>query len=169
MSENQTILGIDPGLATCGYGLISVQGRRQFDLIDSGAIRTSSDSELSNRLEKINNSVADIISTYKPDKIAVEKIFFSNNQKTAVLVAQARGVILLAAADREIFSYSPLEIKKTITGYGQANKEQLQIMIKRLLSLQGIPKPADAADAIGVALCCGLERSSAVYSEIDQG
>ncbi|MBS3813110.1 MAG: crossover junction endodeoxyribonuclease RuvC [Candidatus Bipolaricaulota bacterium] len=168
MSESEIILGIDPGLATCGYGVVSAAARRSFDLVENGAIRTSSDSPLSSRLAKIHSSVVDLVDRYEPNRVAVERIFFSNNQKTAVLVAQARGVILLAATDREVASYSPLEIKKTITGYGQANKEQLQIMVKRLLSLREIPKPADAADAIGVALCCGLDKKSAINQQLNR-
>lgn len=165
MKESEIILGIDPGLATCGYGLIATKGRRNFELVDSGTIKTSPEVTISNRLKKIHLSTKNLIEEYQPSKIGIERIFFSNNQKTAVLVAQARGVILLASTDKKIFSYSPLEIKKTITGYGQANKQQLQIMVKRLLNLPEIPTPADAADAIGVALCCGLERTSAVHTQ----
>ncbi len=168
MSGPEIILGIDPGLATCGYGLVAAKARRSFELVENGAIRTSSDDPLSTRLEEIYSSVKDLIDRYEPDKVAVERIFFSNNQKTAVLVAQARGVILLASANREITNYSPLEIKKTITGYGKANKRQVQVMVKRLLSLQEIPKPADAADAIGVALCCGLDRRSAINQQLNE-
>jgi len=165
VKETEIILGIDPGLATCGYGLIATKGRRNFEFVDSGTINTSPDTTISNRLKKIHLSTKNLIEEYQPSKIGIERIFFSNNQKTAVLVAQARGVILLASTSKKIFSYSPLEIKKTITGYGQANKQQLQVMVKRLLNLPEIPTPADAADAIGVALCCGLERNSAVHTQ----
>jgi len=165
VNESEIILGIDPGLATCGYGLIETKKRRDFEFVESGTIRTSSDETMGNRLKKIHLSTKELVEEYNPSKIAIERIFFSTNQKTAVLVAQARGVILLASTERKTFSYSPLEIKKTITGYGQANKKQLQIMIKRLLNLRKIPTPADAADAIGVALCCGLERNSAVHAQ----
>ncbi len=168
MSNSELILGIDPGLATSGYAVLRITGRRSFQLQDSGAIRTSSDEPITERLREINSSVEKLIGEHDPGTVAVERIFFSNNQKTAVLVAQARGVIILAAAGREVASYSPLEIKKTITGYGKANKNQVQTMVQRLLGLNELPSPADAADAIGVSLCCGLENKSAVNQQLDQ-
>ncbi len=169
MSESEVILGIDPGLATCGYALIEATARRSFRLIESGAIRTDSEDEMSKRLEEIHDSVSKLVSDYEPETVAIEKIFFSNNQKTAVLVAQARGVIILAASGTSVTSYSPLEIKKTITGYGKANKKQVQTMIQRLLGLNQLPSPADAADAIGVSLCCGMETRSAVNEQWGTG
>ena len=165
MSNSEIILGIDPGLATCGYAVVESSGNRSFQLRESGAIRTSSDESMDERLKSIYSEVGDLVEEYEPGMVAVERIFFSNNQKTAVLVAQARGVIILAASGREIVSYSPLEIKKTITGYGKANKKQVQTMIQRLLGLQDVPSPADAADAIGVSLCCGLDARSAVNQQ----
>lgn len=165
MSESEIILGIDPGLATCGYAAVEVTGRRSFQLIESGAIRTSSDEPINARLKEIHDSVHGLIRDHKAETVAIEKIFFSNNQKTAILVAQARGVILLAASDRQVESYSPLEIKKTITGYGKANKKQVQTMVQRLLGLNDLPSPADAADAIGVSLCCGMETKSALKEQ----
>jgi len=165
VSNSEIILGIDPGLATCGYAVVESSGNRSFQLRESGAIRTSSDESMDERLKSIYSEVGDLVEEYEPGMVAVERIFFSNNQKTAVLVAQARGVIILAASGREIVSYSPLEIKKTITGYGKANKKQVQTMIQRLLGLQDLPSPADAADAIGVSLCCGLDARSAVNQQ----
>lgn len=165
MSNREVIMGIDPGLATCGYGIIEVTGQRSFTLRESGAIRTSSDEPMDARLKSIYSAVGDLAREYEPKTVAIEKIFFSNNQKTAVLVAQARGVIILASHGREVVSYSPLEIKKTITGYGKANKKQVQTMVQRLLGLQELPSPADAADAIGVSLCCGLDVKSAVNQQ----
>lgn len=169
MSDSEVILGIDPGLATCGYAVIEATARRSFRLIESGAIRTDSDENMNKRLEKIHNSVGTLVSDYKPETVAIEKIFFSNNQKTAILVAQARGVIILASSDAKIASYSPLEIKKTITGYGKANKKQVQTMIQRLLGLNQLPSPNDAADAIGVSLCCGMETKSAINEQWGTG
>ena len=169
MSNSEVILGIDPGLATCGFGVVESKGNRSFSLLDNGAIRTSSDESMPERLKSIYEEVSDLLEEYDPETVAIEKIFFSNNQKTAVLVAQARGVIVLASSGREVVSYSPLEIKKTITGYGKANKKQVQTMIQRLLGLQDLPSPADAADAIGVSLCCGLDTRSAVNQQWSQG
>lgn len=166
MSSSEVILGIDPGLATVGYGLIRVEGTRSFSLVENGAIRTSSDQPINSRLESIHSEVSELISEYEPETVAIEKIFLSNNQKTAVQVAQARGVIVLATSERQVESYSPLEIKKTITGYGKANKKQIQTMVQRLLGLNELPSPADAADAIGVSLCCGLENKSAVNQQL---
>lgn len=168
MTNSEVILGIDPGLATCGYSLVESSGQRSFELKESGAIRTSSDEPMDARLESIYSEVGELVEEYEPGLVAIEKIFFSNNQKTAVLVAQARGVIILAASGREVVSYSPLEIKKTITGYGKANKKQVQTMIQRLLGLNELPSPADAADAIGVSLCCGLDAKSAVNQQWEE-
>ncbi|MFB6291569.1 MAG: crossover junction endodeoxyribonuclease RuvC [Candidatus Bipolaricaulia bacterium] len=168
MNNSDIILGIDPGLATCGYATVESTGQRSFQLMDSGAIRTDSDESMGDRLKSIHSEVEELVTEYDPEMVAIEKIFFSNNQKTAVLVAQARGVIILAATGREIVSYSPLEIKKTITGYGKANKKQVQTMIQRLLGLNELPSPADAADAIGVSLCCGLDAKSAVNQQWEE-
>lgn len=168
MSDSEVILGIDPGLATIGYGIIRVEGTRSFGLIENGAIRTSSDQPINSRLESIHTEVGELISEYEPEIVAIEKIFLSNNQKTAVQVAQARGVIILATSERQVESFSPLEIKKTITGYGKANKKQVQTMVQRLLGLSELPSPADAADAIAVSLCCGLENKSAVNQQINR-
>ena len=165
MSKSEVILGIDPGLATCGFAVVETTGQRSFQLMESGAIRTPSDEPIDARLKSIYSEVGELVEEYQPEMVAVERIFFSNNQKTAVLVAQARGVIILAAAGRDVVSYSPLEIKKTITGYGKANKKQVQTMVQRLLGLHELPSPADAADAIGVSLCCGLDAKSAVKQQ----
>lgn len=168
MTKAEVILGIDPGLATCGYGLLGVEGTRDFSLIETGAIRTTPDKPMNDRLEAIYSGVSELVEKYDPGTVAIEKIFMSSNQKTAILVAQARGVIVLASSNREVASYSPLEIKKTITGYGKASKKQVQMMVKRLLGLTEVPSPADAADAIAVSLCCGLESRSAVNQKLDR-
>ena len=167
--NQKSIIGIDPGLATTGFGIIRPGDRpRSFKLVDSGAIRTESNQELSSRLEIIYEKVKELVDQYEPNTVAVEKVFYSKNKKTAGLVAQARGVIVLASSSAEIAGYSPLEVKKTITGYGRANKNQIKMMIKKLLNLQDIPQPADAADALGIALCGGLDRGSALKKRLSE-
>lgn len=157
------ILGIDPGLAVTGYAIIeSKGGNRSFQLLESGAIRTESKNPTPERLQVIYQEVCELVEEYSPNTVAVEEIFFGQNKKTAGMVAQARGVILLASEGTSVEGYSPLQVKKTVTGHGRANKEQMKMMVKRLLNLQTIPKPDDAADAIGIALCGGLNVHSAV-------
>jgi len=147
-------LGIDPGTATTGYGILEGEGD-DIKVVDYGCIKTSSKETSSARLKKIFSDMKNIISKYKPKCIAVEKLFFGVNTKTAMAVGQARGVILLAAsqAGLDIAEYTPLEVKMALTGYGRADKQQMQQMVKRLLKLDKIPKPDDAADALAVALC----------------
>ncbi len=147
------ILGIDPGLATVGYGVIeSVKGRTR--AIDCGVILTPKDSPLPDRLLMIESSLNKLTERFKPDEIAMEELFFNNNQKTAITVAEARGVILLTCKKycERLFEYTPLQIKQALTGYGRAEKHQIQEMVKRLLNLSKIPRPDDAADALAVAL-----------------
>lgn len=148
------ILGIDPGIATIGYGLIeSVNGKNA--VIDYGVISSPKSESLPVRLSIVEDSLKKLIEQYKPDEIAVEELFFAKNVKTALNVAHARGVILLCA-NREcgkLFEYTPLQIKQGLTGYGRADKNQIQQMVKILLNLKSIPKPDDAADALAVALC----------------
>lgn len=148
------VLGIDPGLATLGYGLIKDDGSRMICL-EYGVIRTSAQEEIPLRLLHLYQKTSVLLERYQPRWMAVEKLFFNRNVKTAFQVGQARGVVVLAAAVAgvEVCEYSPLEIKKAITGYGQAYKGQVQEMVKALLGLQEIPKPDDAADALAVALC----------------
>ncbi|NCA91987.1 crossover junction endodeoxyribonuclease RuvC [bacterium] len=147
------ILGIDPGYATVGFGLIeSLSGKCR--AIEYGAIITKKEENLPNRLLKISNAFEQIIDKYKPDAIAIEELFFQNNQKTAILVAEARGAILLTAYKKcaSLYEYTPLQIKQAMTGYGRADKRQIQEMVKAMLCLNCIPKPDDAADALAVAL-----------------
>ena len=148
------ILGIDPGTAITGYGLI--KQNRKMDLIDYGCIKTSASLTTAERLKELNNQLNALIEKYKPDMVAVEDIFFFKNLKTAVKVSQARGVILLAAAKLNIpvFECTPLQVKQAITSYGRAEKIQVQKMVKVLLNLKEIPKPDDASDALAVAICC---------------
>ena len=147
------ILGVDPGTASTGYGVINVEGSPQ--LIDYGCLRTSSTQDMTQRLRGIYQQVKDIVDRFSPHEIAVEDLFFNRNVKTALSVGQARGVILLAVSSRgaRVFSYAPLQIKQAIAGYGRARKEQVQWMVKRTLHLSYLPTPDDASDAIAVALC----------------
>ncbi|MBR1779325.1 MAG: crossover junction endodeoxyribonuclease RuvC [Clostridia bacterium] len=148
------ILGIDPGYAIVGYGLVSAQGGK-FKAIDYGAITTKANSNFLSRIEFIFDSLNTIISKNKIDALAIEKLYFRSNQKTAIQVAQARGVALLAAqkARLPVFEYTPLQVKTAVTGYGRADKKQVTEMTKRFLSLKEVPKPDDTADALAIALC----------------
>jgi crossover junction endodeoxyribonuclease RuvC len=150
------ILGVDPGTATTGYGLIKKQGQK-YELIDFGCILTPAKTPLHDRLDTIFEELSEIIEKHKPEQIAVEEIFFAANARTAIAVGQARGVILLAGKKKglEIYEYTPLEVKMALTGYGRADKKQIQAMVKALLSLTEIPKPDDAADALAIAICHG--------------
>lgn len=149
------ILGIDPGLATIGYGVIQVVGDN-FKKIDYGIISTSAKLDISRRLIKIEKEVRKLIRKYKPKVVACEDIFFYKNAKTAFSVGEARGVILLACAKEKVKvkSYTPLQIKLSVVGYGRAIKSQVQKMVKNILKLKDIPKPDDAADALAAALTC---------------
>ena len=148
------ILGIDPGTAITGYGIIDAEGQ-SLNKISYGSITTPSKQKLSDRLLTINNSLEELIITYEPDEVAVEKLFFNKNTRTALSVGHARGVILLAAARKclEIGEYTPLQVKQAVAGYGGAQKLQVQSMVKMLLGLKEIPKPDDVADALAVAIC----------------
>jgi crossover junction endodeoxyribonuclease RuvC len=147
-------LGIDPGTATTGFGILESIGD-DIKVVDYGCIKTSSKETSSARLEKIHSGIKKLISKHKPKCVAVEKLFFGANTKTAMAVGQARGVILLTASEAglDIAEYTPLQVKIALTGYGRADKQQMQQMVKRLLKLDVIPKPDDAADALAIALC----------------
>lgn len=153
------ILGIDPGTATVGWGVIDVQGSKAIP-VAYGHISTSKDLELPKRLSEIAADISAIIQQYRPEEAAVEELFFSNNQKTVIAVAQARGCILLTLENLcvSIYGYTPLEVKQALTNYGRADKAQVQLMVKALLKLAAIPKPDDAADALAVALCHASRR-----------
>lgn len=148
------VLGIDPGYAIIGYGAIYFANNK-YQPIGYGAITTNAEMPFNQRLEIIYDKMINIISKCKPDAMAVEKLYFQNNQKTAINVAQARGVILLAAQKMgvEIYEYTPLQVKTTVTGYGAAKKPQVMEMTKRLLKLDEVPKPDDTADALAIAIC----------------
>lgn len=147
------ILGLDPGYADTGYGLIKTSGQDLVHLAH-GTIKTSSKIPFPDRLVKLHEQLKSIIDLYQPDSIVIEKIYFSKNIKTAMDVGQARGVLVLTAiqAQKEIREFTPMQIKQAITGYGGADKKQIQQMIKILLNLKNTPKPDDAADALAVAI-----------------
>jgi len=149
------ILGIDPGYAIVGYGVIE-KTRSGNKLIDYGVIETHKSERMTDRLKKVYDGVKFLIEKYKPDAMSLEELFFQNNQKTAINVAMARGVTLLAGTQAlgsdKIFEYTPLQIKQALTGQGRAEKQQVQYMVKSIFNLKSIPKPDDAADALAVAL-----------------
>jgi crossover junction endodeoxyribonuclease RuvC len=148
------ILGIDPGLATIGWGVVRKTGQKN-ESVAYGHISTDKNLPLSQRLLEIYQDLSDIIELYKPDTAAVEELFFYNNQKTVIDVAQARGVILLTLQSFSVTvtGYTPLEVKQALTNYGRADKRQVQEMVRILLNLATIPKPDDTADALALALC----------------
>jgi crossover junction endodeoxyribonuclease RuvC len=147
------ILGIDPGTGILGFGVIDVTGRKT-QLVDAGVIRTPVKEDDAVRLLTIYEELTDIIATNKPEVMSVEKLFFSKNVTTGMTVSQARGVVLLTAqqAGIKIVEYNPMQIKQAITGYGKADKKQMQEMVRVLLQLQEVPKPDDCADALAAAL-----------------
>ncbi|WZL71546.1 crossover junction endodeoxyribonuclease RuvC [Clostridiaceae bacterium 35-E11] len=148
------ILGIDPGIAILGYGIVEYKGNH-FKTLDYGAIFTEAKESMPIRLKKIYQELGLILDKYKPDVVAIEELFFNKNTKTALVVGQARGVAVLAAAHKniDIYEYTPLQVKQGVVGYGRADKQQVQIMTKTLLNLESVPKPDDVADALAVAIC----------------
>lgn len=152
------ILGIDPGTATTGYGIIYSSRNDKLFCLDYGSINTSSFSNPYKRLWQIEKEVRQLINKTQPDVLAIEKLYFFKNSKTAISVSQAKGIILLTATKKKIpiLEFTPLEVKTTIVGYGRAKKIQIQKMIKILLGLESIPKPDDAADALALAICAHL-------------
>ncbi len=148
------ILGIDPGYAIVGIGVLEYSAGK-FRPMEYNAITTHSSMATSLRLKLIFEEIGAYLDKYKPDAVAIEELFFNSNQKTAIQVAQARGVLVTQAAVRgiPIYEYTPLQIKQSVTGYGRADKSQVQQMVKLLLNLNAIPKPDDAADALAVAIC----------------
>lgn len=159
------ILGIDPGYATIGYGIIEYDNFR-FKTVAYGAITTSPDKLFSDRLCDIYSDMQTLINNYKPDCLSIEKLFFNTNTTTAIDVAQARGVILLSArkSNVDIYEYTPLQVKQSITGYGRAEKHQVMEMVKTLLQLNSVPKPDDTADALALAICHG-HCSGSLYNK----
>lgn len=152
------ILGIDPGTGICGFGVIEVKKTGRAKMIDNGVIATPPHTQLSERLLDIYESMHEIIKLNKPDCVSIEKLFFTKNVTTGISVAEARGVVLLVCKQHELptFEYTPNEIKKTMTGYGSADKKQMQEMVKLHLDLTSVPKPDDAADALAAAITHSL-------------
>ena len=150
------ILGIDPRTAITGYGVIERQAG-QYRLIDYGCITTPAHTPISQRLITIYQGMQCLLTEYQPDEVAMEELFFNRNVTTAITVGQARGVLMLAAAQQglPIGEYTPLQVKQAISGYGRADKKQVQYMVCQILSLKEIPRPDDAADALAVAICHG--------------
>ncbi len=148
------ILGIDPGYAIVGYGIIDYRNNH-FNVIDYGAILTQANTPFNVRLEMIYDQLSDIIDKYNPEAMAIEKLFYNSNAKTVIDVSQARGVIMLAAQKKGVktFEYTPLQVKQSVVGYGRAEKKQVQEMTRRILALEKVPKPDDTADALAMAIC----------------
>lgn len=148
------VLGIDPGSAITGYGLVKQTGNK-LTAVHYGCIRTSPSLSLEFRLQRIFKEIGELINEYKPDHFAVEELFFNKNVRTALTVGQARGVILLAGAEcgLDVYEYTPLQVKQAVVGYGRAEKSQVQFMVKTILGLSETPKPDDVADALAVAIC----------------
>jgi crossover junction endodeoxyribonuclease RuvC len=150
------ILGIDPGTATTGFGIIN-HTKTQPELVDFGVIATDKKLSDAERLEILAGDLKEIIKKFKPEAIGVEKLFLTNNQKTVMTVSQARGVVLLVAQQHKlpIFEFTPLQVKSFICGYGKADKKQVQYVVQKTFKLKSVPKPDDAADALAIALCAG--------------
>lgn len=154
MIAGDVVMGIDPGTATMGYGVVGRAGERLV-LIDYGVITTSADLALPIRLQTLYSGLMDLIGSFRPTGVAVEELFFNRNARSALAVGQARGVAILAAANASVpvSEYTPLEVKQAIVGYGRASKEQIQRMVCMLLDLEYTPQPDDAADALAIAIC----------------
>lgn len=156
MGDYMIIMGIDPGFAITGYGVVKYEGNK-FSVLDYGAITTDASMKLSQRLLVLNNDLEELIRRHEPDAISIEELFFNKNIKTALTVGHGRGVAVLAAAKSgtDIYEYTPLQVKQSVVGYGRAEKAQIQQMVKAILNLSAVPKPDDVADALAVAICHG--------------
>ena len=148
------ILGIDPGYAILGWGVVDVEGNR-FKAVAYDSILTDKDTPMPQRLSMLFDGLQEIISKYHPDEASIEELYFNNNAKTAIMAAHGRGVALLACSKRGVpcYEYTPLQVKQNVVGYGRAEKKQVQQMVKVILNLREIPKPDDAADALAIAIC----------------
>ncbi|HEX6135078.1 MAG TPA: crossover junction endodeoxyribonuclease RuvC [Longimicrobiales bacterium] len=149
------VLGVDPGAATTGYGVVARAGDGAVSLLECGVVRTDAHTPLASRLRQIYDGLGDVLTRHRVDVMAVEGVFYAKNARTSIILGHARGAVLLAATLRElpVFEYAPAEIKNAVTGTGRATKEQIQFMVQRLLRLRTPPAPADAADGVAVALC----------------
>jgi len=154
------VLGIDPGIADTGFGILDVKKDGRLLCLEYGSIKTSPNKNLAERIEKLFNDLSDIIEKYKPEIVGVEELFFNKNVKTALIVGQARGVVLLAAkiSNARLMEFTPLQVKQAVSTYGRADKAQVQRMVKMILNLDKIPKPDDAADALAVAICASNNK-----------
>lgn len=159
------IFGIDPGYAIVGCGIVRYE-HNNFSLIGYGAVTTDKDMPFNQRLKSIYDDITELLEKFKPDAVSIERLYFNTNQKTAIDVAQARGVIVLAVenAGVPIFEYTPLQVKQSIVGYGRAEKFQVQEMTRTFLKLDKIPKPDDAADALALAICHGHASGSLILN-----
>lgn len=155
------ILGIDPGYAIMGYGILDMKGNH-FEVVAYDSLLTDAGMPMDQRLKSLYEGLIEIIEKYKPDECGIEELFFNNNQKTAIMVGQARGVAILACANKgiKISEYTPLQIKQSLVGYGRADKKQVQNMVKAILNLDQVPKPDDTADALAAAICHGHSRAT---------
>lgn len=156
------ILGIDPGYAIVGFGILDYTGS-DFKTVEFGAVTTPAKTDFNLRLKMIYDDLTFVFEKYKPQAMSIERLYFNTNQKTGIDVAQARGVILLAASqhDVEIYEYTPLQVKQSVVGYGQAEKKQVMEMTRQILGLAEVPKPDDTADALAIAICHGHTSHSA--------
>lgn len=162
------ILGIDPGYAIVGWGVIEYEHSR-FRVLGYGAITTNADTPFPQRLQAIYNDMCYVFEKYKPSVMSMEKLFYNSNQKTVIDVAQARGVITLCAQmhNKDIFEYTPLQVKQSVTGYGRAEKKQVMEMTRSILGLSSVPKPDDTADALALAIChahCNASSLGKLYN-----
>ena len=164
MSDGLIALGLDPGLATTGYGVVQLQ-RHGWEAIAGGVIETAHGSARAERLADIYHEVRALIATYRPIGVAIEEIYLARNARTAMGTAETRGVILLATLGTPVRGYTPLQVKKRITGYGRANKAQVQATVQQLLGLSQLPKPDDMADGLALALCYLLDLSGVRQEE----
>jgi crossover junction endodeoxyribonuclease RuvC len=160
------VLGIDPGYAIVGYGVVDYKSNH-FTVLAYGAVTTAAGMPFNERLELIYDGIAGVIQQYKPVSMAIEKLFYNNNAKTVIDVSQARGVLILVAQKNGIHvsEYTPLQVKQSVVGYGRAEKKQVQEMTRILLNLEKIPKPDDAADALALAICHAHCSGSLIYSK----
>ena len=160
------ILGIDPGVATIGFGVINAE-RQKNTLIQYGTITTPAGIPLASRLLQISNDMEELIHLFQPDEMAIEELFFSTNITTGISVAHGRGVILLAAEKLGVpsFEYTPIQVKQAVAGYGKADKKQVMLMTQRLLHMNRIPRPDDAADALAIAICHSRAATSMLNTE----
>jgi crossover junction endodeoxyribonuclease RuvC len=165
------VIGIDPGTATTGYGLVREDDDGRLAVVDYGVVLTTPDQTMPERLLQMHRQLQKLLLLHQPDSGAVEKLFFARNSRTAISVGQGRGVVLLALAEAGLWvaEYTPMEVKLAVAGYGGADKSQIQEMVRMLLGLESIPKPDDAADALAIAIChLQYSRTRKIYAEAEQ-